>query len=81
MIPDLPPWATTPPPARCPDCLRVPLPGDSHSRVMAHDAFGQPIVFCYDDEGESLPAEEEHTPAPDPWLDPDAAAAHYGLPF
>jgi hypothetical protein len=82
VIPDLPPWTRTAPPARCPHCLTVPSPGDTHGKVMARDAFGQPLVFCYDDEGQELPADDAPAgPSPDPWTDPDAAAALNPPPF
>lgn len=81
MTAHLPPWATAPAPAHCPHCGLVPQPGDTHGKVQARDAYGNPLVFCYDDEGESLPADDEYEPVPDPWHDPDAASAHEPPPF
>lgn len=73
MIPDLPPWTRTPPPGRCPNCLTVPQPGDTHGQVMARDAYGTPLLFCWDDEGRELPADDEapDLPALDPWTTGD----------
>lgn len=66
---------------------------DEHHAVSSGlaDYFGTPLpLTCYDDEGEEIPpADEDDAPtdeelsavAPDPWTDPDAAAAAVPPPF
>jgi hypothetical protein len=77
----------------CPHCGHPEREDEQHGYVPVDvsDWFGRPLPpACYDDEGTLIPpAEEEPTPAadvprltiPDPWMDPDAAAAHQPPPF
>lgn len=70
MIPDLPPWATTPPPAHCPDCHRVPQPGERHGLLDGVTDDGEPLGFtCLDADDRVIfdPPEPTRTVTPDPW--------------
>jgi hypothetical protein len=71
----------------CPYCRHTERPDEHHGVSHGITRLG---LSCYDDEGEWIaPADEEPVPTaaelsavtPDPWTDPDAAAALNPPPF
>jgi len=76
----------------CTVCHREEREDEIHawSPPGVHDASGRPIPpACYTDEGDAIDPIEDDAPTaeelsavtPDPWLDPDAAAAAVPPPF